>query len=556
MAAAWHDDTLLLTVLVQEEEPNDDAFLAQAGRVAKGPAAALLRDAGFRAAVGPHADDAFFGTWFKGDGVTKMDAKLGSKDKAKAKAEDNGGLALVSKLAHSIAVLMRHSAFELRAATVPASRAALDAILRPQVPKLRCGRYFPNWGWALLRGTLDLDNFQRGLADLGVGGVEGAVQVQLDTMLQQLSGQGLPTWRKALSGRLCAGTDMDARARAMEAKQQQAIPPWLLVLGLRSAADADALLAGVKQVVSALPNLGVDGLELPGERPGMRLTMGPFSVSVLRHGDALILASETELLQRSLARKADNSVGKTAFGAHLDGGSPWLVGLQIPALQRLSASFFSLRPLASLVASSGSKEGWLALEMTYDRSSLGLSLGVVGEMKGSFATRLLAVTVGVGVPQFVRYMRRAKAAEARELSLMIAQSAARFAGTARKDGKTGATLLCRFPTTTTLTPGKGACCSESADKDDDDRCDADAAPWQQRGWRELEFAISDQHYYRYRFVSEGVGSKARFRVEATGDLDCDGNASRFTIEGQVSADRGDGTCEVSLGKLKVEAEEE
>lgn len=52
-------------------------------------------------------------------------------------------------------------------------------------------------------------------------------------------------------------------------------------------------------------------------------------------------------------------------------------------------------------------------------------------------------------------------------------------------------------------------------------------------FQELGFSIEEPHYYQYAFTSEGVGENATFSVTARGDLDGDGELSRFVMEGYV-----------------------
>lgn len=52
-------------------------------------------------------------------------------------------------------------------------------------------------------------------------------------------------------------------------------------------------------------------------------------------------------------------------------------------------------------------------------------------------------------------------------------------------------------------------------------------------FRDLGFEIKTPHFYQYQFTSEGEGDNARFVISAFGDLDNDGQKSRFQMEGYI-----------------------
>jgi len=49
-------------------------------------------------------------------------------------------------------------------------------------------------------------------------------------------------------------------------------------------------------------------------------------------------------------------------------------------------------------------------------------------------------------------------------------------------------------------------------------------------------AMTEPHYYQYRFTSKGRGKSAQFELEARGDLDCDGNISSYRRIGGIEPD--------------------
>lgn len=80
----------------------------------------------------------------------------------------------------------------------------------------------------------------------------------------------------------------------------------------------------------------------------------------------------------------------------------------------------------------------------------------------------------------------------------------------------------------------GRCCSEPKGK-----CAANPAVWDEMIWRELDFSVDEASYYRYSYRSSGGRTAI---VEATGDLDCDGEPSTFTL--RCDSDDGSPSCAV------------
>jgi hypothetical protein len=88
-----------------------------------------------------------------------------------------------------------------------------------------------------------------------------------------------------------------------------------------------------------------------------------------------------------------------------------------------------------------------------------------------------------------------------------------------------------FPASVGPTPALGACCSQGG------KCKGNMSQWDLHSWRALDFALRDPHYYSYEFeASLSETGKLSFSAIAHGDLDCDGQYSRFTIRGELDAD--------------------
>jgi len=66
------------------------------------------------------------------------------------------------------------------------------------------------------------------------------------------------------------------------------------------------------------------------------------------------------------------------------------------------------------------------------------------------------------------------------------------------------------------------------------------AEWDDSGWRCLRFSMQDPQYFQYQYTSTGTRDSAgdQFIASARGDLDGDGNTSKFQLIGQLNAYSG------------------
>ncbi len=147
------------------------------------------------------------------------------------------------------------------------------------------------------------------------------------------------------------------------------------------------------------------------------------------------------------------------------------------------------------------------------------------ELKGSnMVVTYAGVMSAVAIPAFMKYVRRSKAVEASMNVRKLADAATSYREAKRKTGKSFT-----FPASTQWTPA-ASCCGQPGDK-----CAAGSPEWSEPTWKALEFSLGDPHYYQYRFTSDGKGARARFVVEARGDLNCDGIFSSFRRTGSLDA---------------------
>lgn len=114
----------------------------------------------------------------------------------------------------------------------------------------------------------------------------------------------------------------------------------------------------------------------------------------------------------------------------------------------------------------------------------------------------------VAVPAFMKYIKKSKAAEARDNVKRLAELAARRAASGEP--------LVPAP----LTPANPTACCE--------RCD-DPTAWQTPAWQSVGFSPGGPHYYAYELEVVSRGTDLEFTARAVGDLDCDGVYSTFEM---------------------------
>lgn len=184
-------------------------------------------------------------------------------------------------------------------------------------------------------------------------------------------------------------------------------------------------------------------------------------------------------------------------------------------LSILGLCFFPLA-IAGLIV------GVVALGRTSkDPQSSGRTMAIVAVVIAPFALFFsLGLGAAVAVPQFIKYIRASKTAEAHERVMLLARSVA-TQWEAESVGP-GGTIEHRLPASLPLTPPATDCAPHP--------WPANADP----GWAALGFAPADQIRYSYQLDVSPDGRS--FVARAVGDLDCDGATSRFEITGTVEGD--------------------
>jgi type IV pilus assembly protein PilA len=141
---------------------------------------------------------------------------------------------------------------------------------------------------------------------------------------------------------------------------------------------------------------------------------------------------------------------------------------------------------------------------------------------------IIGILAAVAIPSFMKYIYKARSAEARtHLEKMGAGARTYYLDEHGSTTLTIAPVPQQFPASVGTTPALSCCLSGG-------KCTPESTQWDDPVWTALHFAVTDPHYYRFEFISEGIMSDAKFTGRAYGDLDCDGIESTFEIQGQVN----------------------
>lgn len=136
----------------------------------------------------------------------------------------------------------------------------------------------------------------------------------------------------------------------------------------------------------------------------------------------------------------------------------------------------------------------------------GQGLAIGGIATGGIGIFMIPVLAAIAIPNFIRYQLRSKQSEAR-VNLMAMKTGAESYSAAND----------AYPTADTgWVPG---------DPCGHEKCKLDAALWSQPPWSELGFSPRGDHYFQYRYTSDG----ASYSLEAQGDLDGDGELGQLRM---------------------------
>jgi prepilin-type N-terminal cleavage/methylation domain-containing protein len=135
----------------------------------------------------------------------------------------------------------------------------------------------------------------------------------------------------------------------------------------------------------------------------------------------------------------------------------------------------------------------------------------------------------VAVPAFMKYIRRAKTAEATNNLRSLYDAAVTYYDS-KHASPSGVVISKQFPGAAPLTPA--TLCGAN-------KCQPNPPIWQTPAWQALNFEVRGPHYYSYRTVAvTGTGQAVgdQYDVEAVGDLDGNGVSSLFRRSATVAAD--------------------
>jgi type IV pilus assembly protein PilA len=141
---------------------------------------------------------------------------------------------------------------------------------------------------------------------------------------------------------------------------------------------------------------------------------------------------------------------------------------------------------------------------------------------------VLGILASVAIPAMIKYIRRAKTAEAVDKLAFLYRMSGTYASSDRfTRGISGVGVGAQFPASDGPTPAIPPAGIRASDP---------AGVWDaSETWQALAFAMAGPHYYAFEYASMGVGANAQFTARALGDLDGDGLLSTFERAGRLNA---------------------
>ncbi|MBW2736403.1 MAG: pilin [Deltaproteobacteria bacterium] len=144
---------------------------------------------------------------------------------------------------------------------------------------------------------------------------------------------------------------------------------------------------------------------------------------------------------------------------------------------------------------------------------------------------IIGILAAVAIPAFVKYLRKAKTVEATE-GLDKVKAGAKSYFQADHYSSVGDLLAKQFPVTASLTPST-LCCAGTGPK-----CPPNATAWNVDGWRDIQFQMTEPHYFQWNWQSAGDNKTSTFTADAVGDLDCDTVYSTYRLLGSIDSEYG------------------
>jgi prepilin-type N-terminal cleavage/methylation domain-containing protein len=140
---------------------------------------------------------------------------------------------------------------------------------------------------------------------------------------------------------------------------------------------------------------------------------------------------------------------------------------------------------------------------------------------------ILGILAATAIPAMVKYLRRAKTAEAVDKLAFIYRASSTYTTSERTSRgiATGINAV-QFPLTVGTTPATIPGVNKVTDP---------PSTWQDPTWEALDFSISDPHYYSFAYTSAGTGSNSSFTAHSYGNLDGDSVIATFERAGRLDA---------------------
>lgn len=426
----------------------------------------------------------------------------------------------------------------LKLLTQPTSHGALAEMFEPAKLPPACSPLLPATGWAAGRLSVRLDTLTTGLLRLVPpqtgAGQRAILAASVDTGLALATGLPAAEIRAAWSGHLCAGVNL---ASVPEALRGATSPEFLVVLGVEDERRADATLAALANHWKMQMNVPIQNATIGG-MPGYAARVGIWELAVVRDHDRVLVGSGPDAVVAALARQAGPNLAGAGMGDALDGRV--IAGLVVDLRTLFDVVGSAVQPVTGhddrtqqVLESLGTALGgtrFFALALRLEADALALGSGQTAD-SGISGPLLVGILAALAIPAFQKFSARSKSAEATVNLRQMRRLAVAFWQAEHVDPQTGKVVPPRFPQSTALTP-TASCCDPSVDRDGDQRCDENPAFWQQTGWKEMGFQPGGQHRFRYRIESSGSGNQASLVMTATGDVDCDGRESTYTMTGR------------------------
>ncbi|HEY5922209.1 MAG TPA: hypothetical protein VIV11_11085 [Kofleriaceae bacterium] len=213
------------------------------------------------------------------------------------------------------------------------------------------------------------------------------------------------------------------------------------------------------------------------------------------------------------ALRAMMFLNEVGLGVRVDGDTVRFVAAARTAWSNpddVVAKLVAIEPAAIMQGQAAASAKQIASASPSSPFAQDFKAGLGGLMIPAAAVGMLAA---VAIPAFMDYQKKAKRPEALLHLNRLAKNlkVAHISDDAFPKGKVA------------LTPAK-PCCENQG------KCN-DPAAWQHPIWQALDFSIDEPHFYRYSYESDGK----TFTVKAVGDLDCDGTAVEYVMQGTTDA---------------------